>query len=233
MTDQVTTPTVDEPRKSGPPEAPALAHHEPPLKRSTARRLFTIVGAVALALVLGFVVFRMLRAGREKTDDAQVAADVVQVAARSAGQVLAVHVTENQQVHKGDPIAEIDPQQARVALEQARGDLGTAKAQEVAARAQVQVAEAGARGGLVTAQAGVRGSEETVQAAGDQIAQARAAVAHAQAGAQNAALEFQRLSTLGSQGLVPQAQVDAARAARDTANADVAQARAALAGSQN
>ena len=53
----------------------------------------------------------------ESTDDAFIQGDVIQVSPRVAGQVLWVHVQDNQHVNAGDLIAEIDPRdyQARAA----------------------------------------------------------------------------------------------------------------------
>ena len=45
----------------------------------------------------------------ESTDDAFIEAHVVSVAPRIAGQVLAVHVLDNQMVHSNDLLVEIDP----------------------------------------------------------------------------------------------------------------------------
>lgn len=56
------------------------------------------------------------------TTDAYVQAYVIQVAARVEGQVVRVHVEENQAVNKGDPLFEIDPRpfEYRVALLEAK-----------------------------------------------------------------------------------------------------------------
>jgi membrane fusion protein, multidrug efflux system len=212
----------------GTPAAAEVTHREPVLGKPKARRLFLIIGGVAAAILVAGGLYLLLTSGHESTDDAQVAADVVSLSARLGGQVLAVHVVENQPVKKGQPLVDIDPSEARIRVQQAEGDLATARAQESAARAQIKVAEAGARGSLITAQAGVRGSEAGVQGAADRIAQARAALARAEASAQKARLDYERASTLGGEGDIARAQVDTARAARDTAEADVAQARAAV-----
>src|SRR6476660_84913 len=56
------------------------------------------------------------------TTDAYVQAYVIQVAARVEGQVVRVHVQENQAVKKGEPLFEIDPRpfEYRVALLEAK-----------------------------------------------------------------------------------------------------------------
>jgi membrane fusion protein, multidrug efflux system len=209
------------------------AHHEPVLSHGRARRLYMIIGGLALALLLFYGIFELFTTGRETTDDAQVAADVVPVSARIGGQVASVPVVENQFVRKGDVIALIDPSDAQVKLAQSEGDLETARAQAAAADARVTLASASARGGLAAAQAAVRGSHETVQSSGDAIAEARAAVAAAEANARKGELDNRRAEELGAKGDISRAQVDAAHAANETARAALMQARARLDSTRN
>src|SRR5437870_13318334 len=93
---------------------PEIAPHEPVIAPSRARRLYFILGIGVVALVLIYALYAFLTSGKETTDDAQVAADVVPVASRVAGQVTNVYIKENQPVHAGDVIAEIDPRDAQV-----------------------------------------------------------------------------------------------------------------------
>ncbi|MEO8380693.1 MAG: HlyD family secretion protein [Acidobacteriota bacterium] len=207
--------------------------HEPAIAPSKARRLYLILGiAVAVLLVL-YLVYAMLTRGKETTDDAQVMADVVPVASRVAGQVLTVSIKENQLVHRGDLIAEIDPRDAQVKLAQAQGDLDTAIAQAADADARATVTGASARGALVSAQGAMQSSRETVETSQGAIREAEAAIARATANADKAQRDWQRASELGAKGDISKAQVDAARAARDAAQADVELTRARLGQAQN
>ena len=72
---------------------PEIAEHEPAIAPSKAKRLYLILGGAVLLLLIGYGIFAMLSSGKEATDDAQVAAGVVPVAARVAGQVSAVYIT--------------------------------------------------------------------------------------------------------------------------------------------
>src|SRR5271165_2943082 len=78
-----------------------------PAKKNRSKPYLILGAVVALALVV-YGVFAWLAHGKENTDDAQVDADVVTVSARVGGAVLKVHVTDNQQVNKGDLLVEID-----------------------------------------------------------------------------------------------------------------------------
>ena len=212
---------------------PDIAHHEPVLKRDRARRIYFISGAAILALLIGYGIYALMSSGKEATDDAQVAADVVPVAARVAGQIINVPIHENQAVHKGDLLAEIDPQDAQVKLAQAQGDVATAQAQAAQADARATVGEATARGAFTTSQAGVQAARESVDTSTNAITEARASLARAEANAERASKDWARASELGGKGDISRAQVDAARAANDAAQADLAAARAHVQQTEN
>jgi membrane fusion protein (multidrug efflux system) len=196
--------------------------------KGRARRIYFIIGGIVVVALLGWLLFELLTAGKETTDDAQVSADIVGVAPRIAGQVVAIHVQENQLVHRGDLVAEIDPRDAEVKMAQAQGDLETARAQAAEADARSQIAEASAHGGLQAAQAAVQSSRESVDTMASAINESRAGVTRAEANAQKAANDWKRAEELGGKGDISRAQVDAARAANESAQADVASARAKL-----
>ena len=59
------------------------------------------------------------------------------MSARINGQVLKVDVEENQFVHAGDPIAELDPSDYQVAVENAEAALASAQANAAAANVNV------------------------------------------------------------------------------------------------
>ena len=216
-----------------PSPVPEIAPHEPAMKPSHAKKLYLISGIVVLALRLGYGIYALITSGKESTDDAEVAADVVPVAARIAGQVTDVEIQENHYVHRGDLLAQIDPSDAQVKVQQAQADLRTAQAQAADADARVAVTRATASGGFSAAQAGVQSAQQSVATAGAAVSQAKAAVSRAEANARKAGLDYQRAQDLGAKGDISRAQVDAARAADETAQAELAQARAALTATEN
>ncbi|HKO55016.1 MAG TPA: biotin/lipoyl-binding protein, partial [Thermoanaerobaculia bacterium] len=143
-------------------DSTAAEARQAPIEPRRARRLYLILAIAVGALVLLYLIYALLTRGKETTDDAQVAADVVPVAARVGGQVVHVYIHENQLVHRGDPLLDIDPQDAAVKVAQSQGELDTAIAQASAADARVSIAQANARGALTAAQAGVQSSQESV-----------------------------------------------------------------------
>lgn len=201
---------------------------KPVLSESRARRIYLIIGGVVVVFLIGFLIYKFVMAGKESTDDAQVSADVVPVAARIPGQISAVYVQENQLVHRGDVIAAIDPRDAAVRVAQAQGDFETAQAQAASADARLQIARAMATGGLQMAQAGVRASRDQADTLASAVNAARAAVTRAEANAQKASNDWKRAQELGGKGDISRSQLDAARAAHESAQADVASARAQL-----
>jgi membrane fusion protein (multidrug efflux system) len=81
----------------------------------------------------------------ESTDDAYVAGDVVQITGEVAGTVIALHADDTQAVKRGQPLLELDPADARVAVNAAEAELARSVrqvrglyAQDGQLRAQIQ-----------------------------------------------------------------------------------------------
>lgn len=230
------------------PENPARPLHSPPggaapapatqatpriaAPRRNGRRPFLILGAVVAAGLVGVGIYLLATANLEATDDAQIEADVVPVAARVAGQVLERVVQDDQPVRKGDVLFRIDDADFSARAEQAEAELATAAAQAAAADAQVHVVEAGARGGLTSARASVSGSSLGVSSARAQVAAARAGVERARADANKAKLDLDRSRELVAADALPRERLDNAQAAFDTAQAALEQANAQAAAAE-
>jgi membrane fusion protein (multidrug efflux system) len=112
------------------------AEHAEKARRSIKQRLRRpLMVALPLLLALGGGA-RYLHGARDMaTDDAFVRAAKVSINARVPGQVLKVAVTENQQVHAGQLLFQIDPEPYRIAVEQAQARLSTARLQVEALKA--------------------------------------------------------------------------------------------------
>ena len=216
------------------PAGHAPGHHDQPVRpalpvegrRNLPRKRYLILGGVALAIALVAGGWLLFTAGKESTDDAQIEADIVPVAARVPGQVEKLAVQDNQHVKKGDLILQLDDADYAARVAQAEAELETTAAQAAAADAQAQVTAAGARGGLTSARAGVTGSSAAV-------ATAQAGLTRAEAEEHKAALELQRSKDLRAANVVPQSKLDDDQAAWDVAQAALAQARANLDAAQS
>ncbi len=191
------------------------------------KRVFIALG-VGAAVIAGYAAITFFGGRSQSTDDAQVEADVVPLAARVGGQIASVKVKENTAVKKGDVILELDANDLRARVKQAEGELAAARAQAVAAHAQSDVSEAGARGGLSLARAQVSTSIASVSNADAMIAQANAQVVRAQADVRRTTTDLERAKQLLAANAVPQATLDNAQAASDSAQAAYLAAQAAL-----
>jgi len=196
---------------------------EAPPKDNSTRKLILIV--VAVAIVVGALFFYWRSTFTEDTDDAQVNGNLYQVSSRVSGQVIHVDVEEQQYVHQGDPIAEIDPKDSQVALEQAEANLANAQAEYQQAIVNVPITSVQTSTTIQTSGSDVLGSEASVQQAEAQVQADKAKVLSAQAQAQKSALDVQRYTPLVAKDVISKQQFDAAvaQAAADQGALDAAQ----------
>jgi len=196
---------------------------EAPPKDNSTRKLILIV--VAVAIVVGALFFYWRSTFTEDTDDAQVNGNLYQVSSRVTGQVIHVDVEEQQYVHQGDPIAEIDPKDSQVALEQAEANLANAQAEYQQAIVNVPITSVQTSTTIQTSGSDVLGSEASVQQAEAQVQADKAKVLSAQAQAQKSALDVQRYTPLVAKDVISKQQFDAAvaQAAADQGALDAAQ----------
>ena len=80
--------------------------------------MFLVIAALVL-LVGGFFAYRYFSM-YESTDDAEVDGHLMPLSARISGYVIKVNVDDNQYVTAGTVLAEIDPRDYQVALDQAK-----------------------------------------------------------------------------------------------------------------
>ena len=76
------------------------------------------------------------------TRDGQVRAYIITIAPRVAGNVVAVHVIDNQLVKNGDPLFEIDPSQYTLAVQAAEQQLAQARQEVESLEASIEAAQA-------------------------------------------------------------------------------------------
>jgi membrane fusion protein (multidrug efflux system) len=107
-----------------------------------------LIGVVAACAALTVGWWALMLRGWERTDDAFVEGHMVFLSSRVAGQVMEVHVTENQRVAKGDVLVRLDPADFEARAARARADLDAARnrmaqthAAADAAAAQIRMAE--------------------------------------------------------------------------------------------
>jgi len=201
-------------------------------RKPSGKRPFFVLSVVVGALLLIFAIYEVATRNLESTNDAQVEANVAQLATHVAGTVMRIPVKDNQKVKAGDLLVELDPTDYAVRMKQAEAQVEAAKAQADMAEAQERIVEAASKGGLTAAKASLSGSTLSVRGAAAQVEAAKAALLNAQAGYERAEADFKRGSKLFEEKAFSQADFDKVKTAYESAQAMVEQAKAQLAAAQ-
>ena len=216
-------------KENSQPEKKSVSAPEPPPSSS---RRFIVIGVI-LVLVLGAAFFYWRSTFTEDTDDAQVDGNLYQVSSRITGHVIKVYVDDNQTVQAGEPLADVDPTDYQVALDQAEADLANAQAQYTQARTNVPITSITVGTNVSTSASDVRGSSDTVAQSEKQVEAATARVAQAQANAQKAQDDVDRYTPLVKNDVISKQQYDTAVQALAGAKASVIEAEANVLAQQN
>ena len=96
-------------------------------------RFFSVLGGIAAA----FGIYEVATSFVAFTNDAFVQADLVAVAPQVTGQVVAVHVADNQPVARGDRLLSLDPVPFQLLVAGHQADIEEATAQEAADQAAI------------------------------------------------------------------------------------------------
>jgi membrane fusion protein, multidrug efflux system len=99
------------------------------------------VGLVAAVLVAAFIAYEAITSFVAYTADAYVHSDLVSVAPQVTGRIIAVHVTDNQDVAEGDLLATIDPVPFQLAVDQRRAASTETEAQVAADKHRIASAQ--------------------------------------------------------------------------------------------
>lgn len=206
--------------------------HPVSVPHKTSRRPLIIGGVVSL-VAAGGLVYWLHGRHFEDTDDAQIDGTISNVSPRVSGNVSAVYVVENQTVKMGDVLAEIDPEDLRISVEQAKASVALAQAQLEAEDPSVPITLAtnesqmtSAGGDLAAAQAALSGARSDVQ-------QLTAQLAQAEANDRTVQLDKDRSEKLIAQGAVAQADFDQHMNAAVASRANVDALRQALAAAKD
>jgi membrane fusion protein, multidrug efflux system len=168
---------------------------------------FALPLTAALAALLAVIAFGTywMKSGRylQSTDDAYVRADISVVTPRVGGEIMLVHVTDNQSVRKGDVLVEIDPRDYAAKLANAQAAVASAQAAIAANTQQLKLQQA-------------------------TIAEAQANLTSAQAEQAKAQSDWERTQQLVNDGVATTQRLDNARASLRSGTAGVARNEAAL-----
>jgi Biotin-lipoyl like len=159
-----------------------------------------VVSAVLLVAIVGGLLYWLHARHFVSTDDAYIDGHVVQIAPQVPAPVIALRVSDNELVRKGELLVELDPTDYEVALQQAGAQLAASQGRVAQAEAQLEQARAG-------------------------VAQASAEVDAAEVSLSNATADLQRYLTV-DQRARSQQQLDNAITAQKNNQAQFEQAKA-------
>jgi membrane fusion protein (multidrug efflux system) len=212
-----------QPEPSGKERRNGLLHRRP---------IIAALGAMLLAAAVGSgYVYWDYGAHFQSTDDAFIAARQFAIAPKVSGYLVSVPVTDNEHVKAGDVIARVDPRDYRIALDQAEAQVAVAQAsiENIDAQLNVQQAQISANEAQVDqaqaalvfaqqqddryahlAQTGY-GSVQNAQQYSSQLRQQQAALASAQASLKVAQRQLETLKTQRESAVANLAQAKAQR----------------------
>ena len=193
---------MDEPQSQGapPPKTNGGGNDNSTKPAFWQRKPVVIVGTLALAALMIWGFGMLARSfSHESTDDAFLAADIVSIAPKVAGEVTEVFVRDNQLVKAGDPLVQIDTRDYSIAVAQKHAALQAANANTNVIESSFQML--GVQ--VTTAQATARQSEAQAEADKDK--------------ADKAAQDFKRAQDLSERKIIAPQELDAAKATSDAA----------------
>ncbi|HEY2116403.1 MAG TPA: HlyD family secretion protein [Candidatus Angelobacter sp.] len=181
---------------------------------------------IALLLILGAVLLWLYFSSYESTDDGQVDVHLYPVSPRISGYVIKVTVDDNQYVHQGDVLVEIDTKDYEIAIAKARADLANAEATAKSFNITVPITSINTSSQLKSAESDVSNATAGIITAEKQLAAAHAQVEQAEANDVKSQDDLKRYKRLVEKQNVSEQTYDQALAAAKASTANVAAARA-------
>jgi len=225
----------------------AVAETETTTKAKTGRTPLVIALIVGVILLVSGLIFWRYSLRYESTDDAAVDGHLVSIESRIAGTVIAVNFEANQAVTQGQAMAEIDPSDYQVALEEAKASLAQADADIEVQHPNIPITETSSATNIATGGSQLDNASAAVAGAERDLAGTEARLREAEANNSKAQVDVVRYRALAEKDEVPreqfdsvlaqaralQAQVDSERASVEAARETVAQRRAQRAEAQS
>lgn len=193
---------------ASPNETPSQADDEAKQKRKKMLKIFALL---VIGIAILYAIWALLFGNKVETDNAYVGAETAEITSMVSGQVEKVLVSDTQQVKKGDVLAVIDNRDAKIAVAQAEAELTKAKR---------QYTQSSANSSSLSSQ---------ILVSADDINSAKAQVAQAEVGYQQAQQEFARRQQLSASGAISKEEYTKSQSALNNAKASVDVAKAALA----
>ncbi|EPF71089.1 HlyD family efflux transporter periplasmic adaptor subunit [Acinetobacter rudis] len=174
------------------------------------RRLLILIVSVVVVSAFVKLISLLFFSNTVSTDNAYVGAETANISAMINGQVIAVKVSDTQQVKRGDVLLILDPSDANIAVAQAQAQL---------AKAQRQFNQSSAN---------IDGLNAQLLVSQDDILRAKAQVVQAEVHLERIAAEFNRRLKLSQSGAISKEELATAQSAYNSARADIEVAKAGL-----
>jgi membrane fusion protein, multidrug efflux system len=184
--------------------------------------------AFVVLLVGGFLAYRYFST-YETTDDAEIDGHLMPLSARISGYIQKVNVDDNQYVTAGSVLAEIDPRDYQVAVDQAKAQLADAQASAQALNINVPITSVNTTSQVSASEADVENSRAGIVAAQQQYDATKAQLDQALANDVKAQNDLERYRQLVEKQEISKQLYDSAVAAARASSATVAAARASAA----
>ena len=207
--------------------APPPARAESFFRTHPRAPMFLAIAFVVL-LAASFLAYRYFST-YESTDDAEVDGHLMPLSARIAGYILKVNVDDNQYVTAGTVLAEIDPRDYQVAVDQAKAQVADAQATAQASNINVPITSVNTTSQVSVSEADVENARAGIVASQQQYDAAKAQLDQAEANDVKAQNDLERYRQLVEKQEVSRQLYDSAVAAARASTATVAAARASAA----
>lgn len=179
------------------------------------KKALSMVALILIIAAVAYAVWTLFFNHSVSTENAYVGAETASITSMVNGQVLAVMVSDTQQVKKGDLLVRVNERDAEIALAQAQAEL---------MKAQRQYKQTQANSSALNSQ---------VFVSDDGIHSAEAQVAKAQAELNKAQNDLARRSQLSASGAISKEELSTAQSAVNNAQAGLDLAKAGLAQAQS
>src|SRR5215470_7614825 len=193
---------------------------QPARAQSGRRRQLAILAGVLL-VAAGSGGYWLYARQFEDTDDAQIDGNISNLSPKVSGTIKAVLVVDNQRVHAGDVLAEIDPADLEVAAAQARAAVAQAEALFRAEHPTVSITETSNRAALQSSSSDLTSAQASLAEARKSVEQLTAQLAQAEANDKTAQIDRQRAETLIKARAISQAETDQRMNAAEASAANV------------
>lgn len=168
--------------------------------KKSKKKLAIIVSVFGIVLIVGIIYF-IMGANYESTDNAQLDADIVPIKSSVAGYIKTIHFEDNQQVKKGQLLITIDDTDLKTHVAQAEAALENAKANLLAVRSNATAVSQNADAAALSSVS----VEQTISSAKAKLTKAQE--------------DFQRMKNMLAANAATKAQYDNAKAELDIAQA--------------